>query len=86
MNKFKLMLCAAAALGGLALTAGTASALPMSGLDSAVSGETADIQQARTVCNQWGRCWWVPGPRYYGRGYGYGHRRHFYGHRHYRRW
>ena len=73
--RLKLAL-ALAALGGAALTAGTASAMPI-GL--ATNGDIAtNIDQVRLVCNAYGRCWRVTGHAYgyYGGGprvpYGYG--------------
>jgi hypothetical protein len=67
---------ALAALGGAALTAGTASAVPI-GLATNADIAT-NIDQVRLVCNAYGRCWRVPGHAYgyYGGGprvpYGYG--------------
>jgi hypothetical protein len=71
--KFALAL---AALGGAALTAGTASAMQI-GLATNADIAT-NIDQVRLVCNAYGRCWRVPGHAYgyYGGGprvpYGYG--------------
>lgn len=89
----KLIVAAGFALGACALSASTASATPMANAGVATQGATegsAQIEQARWVCGYYGRCWWRPGPRYYG-GYGfYGRPRPFYGHRwgyrHYRHW
>ena len=73
-----------AALGGLALSAGAASAMPI-GL-ATNTDIASNVEQAAYVCNRWGRCWWRPnyyyggyrayGPRYFGgggyhRGWGY---------------
>ncbi|MEH2538076.1 hypothetical protein V1278_001314 [Bradyrhizobium sp. AZCC 1577] len=57
-----------AALGGVMLAAGSASAAMPNGLPHAdqISRQTADVEQVRWVCNAWGRCWWRPGPRWYG--------------------
>ncbi len=82
--KLKFALIGLAALGGAALSAGAASAMPAGPASSA--GVNPDVEQVRLVCNQWGRCWRT-GPvfvRPYGYGgYGYGYRRRgFYG----RRW
>ena len=77
-----------AALGGAALSAGSASAMPI-GL-ATNTDVASNIDQVRLVCDVYGRCFRAPGygygygyggPRYYG-GYGYGGRwRHGY-----RRW
>src|SRR5580698_8397511 len=73
------------ALGGVALSAGAASAMPY-----AIPGhasQASNIVQAAYVCNAWGHCWDRPGygegyyhPRYYG-GWGWHrwHRWHRYG-------
>jgi hypothetical protein len=49
--------------------------MPVSKLGTVDVATQAD--QVRTVCNRWGRCWWVPG----GYGYRYGWRRGWH-HRH----
>ncbi len=83
--KLKLAVIGLMALGGAALSAGTASAMPI-GLASD-AGIASSVEQVRLVCNRWGRCWRT-GPvfvRPYGYGYGYGYRRRgYYGG--YRRW
>ena len=85
MTNLKYAAAGLAALGTLALGSGPASAMP-NGLPAA-AGQYSGIEQARMVCNAWGRCWWRPnyyvgppivrygyvGPRYYGRGWGYRH-------------
>jgi hypothetical protein len=77
MNVLKLTLAAATLTVGLAASA---SALPLPKLGAVDVGTQVD--QVRTVCNRWGRCWWVPGG-YYGYGYGWrggyrhGWRRHW---------
>jgi hypothetical protein len=62
--------------------AATATAMPIDKLDAA-KNETVQVEQARIVCNRWGRCWRTPN---YNRGYGaYGYypRRHWgWRHRH----
>ena len=72
------------ALGGVTLTASAASAMP-NGLPQAsqITGQPAQVEQVRWVCNAWGRCWhrpnWYGAYGYYGpRPYGYGrwHRWH----------
>ena len=73
----KLAAASAIALGGALYSAAPASAAPM--LDPGVA-HTSDLAGAtpeavRWVCGPY-RCWWRPGPRFYG-GYGYGPR--FYG-------
>ncbi|WP_407176026.1 hypothetical protein [Bradyrhizobium sp. STM 3562] len=69
---------ALAALGGVAFSAGSAFAMP-NGIPQAgqIIGQSANIQEARWVCNPWGRCFWRP--NWYG-AYGY------YGPRPYWRW
>jgi hypothetical protein len=75
-----------AALGGAAISSGAASAMPI-GL-ATNTDIASNIEQARIVCDRWGRCWNAPGyygaygyyaPRYDG-GYGHGW------HRGWRRW
>jgi len=44
-----------AALGAVALSSTTASAMPVS-VPGQVS-QTSDVQQAAYVCNDWGHCW-----------------------------
>jgi hypothetical protein len=78
-----------AALGGIALTSVTASAVPV-----AIPGhaaQTPNVEQTAYVCNPWGHCWDRPAhndgyyhPHYWGgwgwhRGWGYWH----YWHPHY---
>ena len=70
----KSAVLAASVLGACALGAGSASAMPLAGLDPGVA--TASdlaplVQDVRWVCGPWGRCRWVPnyyaGPRrFYG--------------------
>ncbi len=52
MTNFKLSLLAAAALGAVSI--GSASAMPLGTTPAA--GEST-IQNARVVCDQWGRCY-----------------------------
>ncbi|PZA13095.1 hypothetical protein DNX69_04905 [Rhodopseudomonas palustris] len=92
--RLKLAVAAAATLGAVAFAPGIASAAMPNGLPGTaqVAGRTsAQVDQVRYVCNQWGRCWWRPnyygaygyyGPRFYGPRY-YGPR--FYGPRPYGR-
>jgi hypothetical protein len=78
-----------AALGGAALSAGTASAMP---LGLATNADLAsNVEQVRLVCNAYGRCFRTA-PRFYGYrgpvvryGYGYGGGYHR-GWHHGRRW
>ena len=74
MNALKLTVAAATLAVGFTVSA---SAMPVSKLGTVDIGTQAD--QVRTVCNRWGRCWWVPGG--YGYRYGYGYRRGWH-HRH----
>ena len=85
--KLKLALVGLVALGGAALTAGTASAMPIS---LATNADIAsNIDQVRLVCNAYGRCWRTPGYayNYYGGptirfGHGGGYRRYGHGQGH----
>src|SRR5262245_13730695 len=65
--KLKAAVVGLAALGGLALTVGSASALP-NGLPEAArdASPVANAEQVRWACDAWGRCGWrrpVWGPR-----------------------
>ena len=62
--KLKATVVGLAALGGIALTAGPAAAMP-NGLPQAgqITGHAANVEQVRLVCNRFGRCWHRPGPR-----------------------
>jgi hypothetical protein len=59
-----------AALGAVALSSATASAMPVS-VPGQVS-QASDVQQAAYVCNGWGHCWHQPndGDGYYHPHYG----------------
>ena len=61
---------AALAIGFMA----SATAMPVDKLD-ATKTETMQAEQARLVCNRWGRCWHTHGWGY--RAYGYYPRRHW---------
>jgi hypothetical protein len=52
-----------AALGGVALSSGTASAMPV-----AVPAQASPVVRAAYVCNEWGHCW-----HQHDYGYGYYH-------------
>jgi hypothetical protein len=83
--KLKFALVGLAALGGAALSAGTASAMPI-GL-ATNTDIASNIDQVRLVCNGYGRCWRTPGYYYGGpvvvrRGYYGGWHRGWHG----RRW
>lgn len=82
--KLKAFLVGLAALGGVAFTSGSVSAMP-NGIPhpDQIAGQTANIQQARWVCNPWGRCFWRP--NWYG-AYGYYGPRRIYGPGPYWRW
>jgi hypothetical protein len=87
-----IILTSLAAAGFVAATALPAPALaapisPSSGIVAAAQ-ENSLIQEAAYVCRRvwrygrWERrCWWRPGPNYYG-GYGYYGPRPYYGYRH----
>jgi hypothetical protein len=87
--KLKFALIGLIALGGAALSAGTASAMPLAPL-----GQASNVESVALVCGPRGCVRTAPGYRYGGygvrRGYGYGYRggyRGAYGyHRGYRRW
>lgn len=86
--KLKFVLAGLVALGGAALTAGTASALPMAPL-----GTSSNVESVALVCGPNGCVRTAPAYRYgYGvrrGGYAYGYRRggYAYGYRRgYRRW
>jgi hypothetical protein len=77
----------AAIVLGSSLLIGQASAMPASGLAIAAGLVADNIQDVRWVCGPY-RCWWTPGPYWWGpRHYGfYGPYRHW-GWRHgWRRW
>ena len=82
MKAIQVTLAAAALAIGFA---GSISALPIDKLDAAKT-ETIQAEQARLVCNRWGRCWRTHGYGY--RAYGFYPRRHWgwrhrhWGHRH----
>jgi hypothetical protein len=89
MSKLKLALIAGCLATGL--SAG-AQAMPVSNLATIDTGLAPE--QARWVCNPYGRCWWrpgryyrpyayYPGPRFYAGPRFYGPR---WGYRGYRRW
>jgi len=74
-----------AALGGVALSAATASAMPVTIPGQA--SQVSNVRQANYVCNEWGHCWHRPyagdgyyHPHYWGGG---GWRRHWY---HWHQW
>jgi hypothetical protein len=60
MKYLKHSLVAAIVLGGVALGAGGASAMP-NGLPSATAAVASDVENVRWVCGPF-RCWWQPGP------------------------
>jgi hypothetical protein len=70
--KLKYAVAGLVALGGIAMGAGSASAMP-NGLAGAGAEHAGIAEQVRLVCDQYGRCWRRPnygygGPRYYGGG------------------
>ncbi len=92
---------AIAAAGILAAPAAQAAPVgPSAGLAAAAQETGGLTQDVAYVCRRvwryggWQRrCWWRPGPSYYGGGYGfygprryYGGPRYYGGHRHWRRW
>jgi hypothetical protein len=81
--KLRIAVVTLAALGGVALSSGAASAMP-NGLPNAgaIAGQSSNVDQVRYVCNGWGRCW--RRPNFYG-AYGYYRPHRWYGH-HWHRW
>ncbi|MGY3233994.1 MULTISPECIES: hypothetical protein [unclassified Bradyrhizobium] len=79
----KIGLVAVFLLGALAASSSVASAMPVA--PAPAPPQLSDVEQARTVCNAWGRCWWQPNV-YYGYGYGPGYYAppRYYGPRYYR--
>ncbi len=78
-TKVKLALAASLMLGCAGLLAGSASAMPISGLNKAVtaSANAQKVDDVRWVCRPWG-CHWFPGYGYgYGGGWGYHHWHHW---------
>jgi hypothetical protein len=67
------------ALGGVALTSGTASAMPV----AAPAQASHVVIPAGYVCNEWGHCWHR---HYYGYGYGHPHTWGGWGWHHWHRW
>lgn len=67
--RLKLAVLGLAALGSVALAGPAAAAMP-NGIPQAnqITGPSSNLQEARWVCNGWGRCWWRP--NFYG-AYGY---------------
>ncbi len=65
-----------AAVSGVALSAGAASAMPIG-----TPAKPSNVEKAAYVCNGWGRCWWRPNYAY-----GYYHARPYWGWRHGWRW
>jgi hypothetical protein len=63
------------ALGGVAFSTGTASAMPVA--IPAQASQTSDVQQVALVCNEWGHCWHRPS---FGYGYGYYHPHYWHPH------
>ena len=75
MDKLRIATTAFAIVAGAGLmagTAGTASAMPINGQLATTAPATTGAQQVRWVCGPY-RCWWRPGPVYWG-GPGWGPR------------
>jgi hypothetical protein len=71
----KLTIAGLVALGGIALGAGSASAMPNGLSVNGEVGQSGNVEQVRLVCDAYGRCWRRPNyaygyvaPRYYGGG------------------
>ena len=73
MDKLRIAAAAFAIFAGASITSGSASAMPINGQLPVATNTSAEIQQVRWVCGPY-RCWWRPGPYYYGGGprWGYG--------------
>lgn len=65
MDKLRIATAAFAILAGAGMMAGTASAMPINGQLAATAPAATDAQQVRWVCGPY-RCWWRPGPYFYG--------------------
>jgi hypothetical protein len=80
VNIMKLVsaLVGLAALGGVALSTGAASAMPYTIPGQA--SQASNVEQAAYVCNSWGHCWHQPS---YGDGY---YHPHYYGGWGWHRW
>ncbi|MCB1536083.1 MAG: hypothetical protein KDJ44_15550 [Rhodoblastus sp.] len=65
MSKALIAMSAALVMGAAAFAA-PASAAPMAdrGVVAAIQQDHAQVEKARIVCNEWGRCWRTR-PRYY---------------------
>ena len=82
--KLKLMIAGLVALGGVAVSTGSASAMPNGLALQGGASQSGQVEQVRLVCDEYGRCFRRPnygyGPRYgyrrpgprYGFGGGYG--------------
>ena len=84
--KLRLALVGLVALGGAAITAGMASAMPLAPLGQS---QTSNVESVAVVCGPNGCIRTSPVYRRYGYGvrrYGYGVRRGYAYHRGYRRW
>jgi hypothetical protein len=76
-TKLRMTIAGALFAGTMALGAGQASAMPA--IDHGLAAtQGVQAEQVRWVCNPWGRCWWRPGPRFYG-GYGFYRPRPYWG-------
>ena len=71
--KLKLMVAGLVALGGVALGAGSASAMPNGLAANGLVGQSGNVEQVRLVCDEFGRCFRRPNYGY-GPRYGYAHR------------
>ena len=71
VKSLKMTLVAAAALGGVAMASGSASAMPMAGLDKSAATVAGKVENVRWVCGPF-RCFYRPG--FYGGYGGYGWR------------
>jgi hypothetical protein len=78
--KLKLMIAGLVALGGVAASTGSASAMPNGLALQGGASQSGQVEQVRLICDEYGRCFRRPnygyGPRYgYGRPgprYGFG--------------
>ena len=81
--RLRIAMIGLAALGGVALASGSASAMP-NGLAHAdqISNQTSNVEQTHYGCSEWDHCGWRPGWR---SAYGY-YRPHPYGWHRWHRW
>lgn len=65
MPRLRIATLAVAAVLGLGAMGVSASAMPVNALTSVPQQTATGLQQVRWVCGPY-RCWWRPGPAYWG--------------------